>query len=541
VSGSYALVLRDGGLAGRILNISDPTNIQNVGVLPYEGSKIMARGQVAYIANGTAGLHVVDFSNPANPTLITTLPINAQDIALSPTAPVLYVAAYNSVKVVDLSLSPPQVVNSFPLVGQVYGIGINAAGTLLATAVYNGSGALQFFTINPATPLTPVMAGTTVSGLTGASWVELGGTTALAQTGTHKFFVDAANPNAPVAGPVTPFSPQGNTTKIGNDIVTSIGTGLLRYGGSGLNYTVNAQLPSTSDQRTMVAVNGSRTLALVSGQSTGTFVVDIFAPTSARVVGSLPDPVSGAVIGPVRSLLATSLGVQVVDLRNPALPVVQATIDGAAKNVVMTTDGWAYAAGFTAGVKVLDARGGNVLEGVTVDTPASAQDVALSPDQNYLFVSDFSGGIRVYSVAGSNRSTPVFLSQFTLPQNAVVGKIAVMGNRFFAIGASGLGTVYVYNVSYPVSPSLAPTMSFVQQISSVTSTTAMQPGLGDYLFLARSPDNIDVYQWSPTAARYNQISSLANTTGVTALAAAGDRLFSGEVGVPVAIYDLYHP
>jgi hypothetical protein len=68
VSGNYAYVA-DGGAGLRVIDVSNPTNPREVGFFDTPGTArgVYVSGNYAYVADAGAGLRVIDVSNPTNP------------------------------------------------------------------------------------------------------------------------------------------------------------------------------------------------------------------------------------------------------------------------------------------------------------------------------------------------------------------------------------------------------------------------------------------------------------------------------------------
>ena len=81
VSGNFAVVADgDPSSAVRIINISNPAAPTLAGsvAIPSEAKDLDVQGTIAYVAAFTGGFHAVDFSNPASPRIVSSLPGTAQ-------------------------------------------------------------------------------------------------------------------------------------------------------------------------------------------------------------------------------------------------------------------------------------------------------------------------------------------------------------------------------------------------------------------------------------------------------------------------------
>jgi hypothetical protein len=90
----------------RIIDVSDPTNLAEVGFVdtPGEAHKVAVSGGQAFVADGDSGLRVIDISSPENPIEIGVIdtPGNAIDVAVSGDA--AFVAdADEGIRIIDIS------------------------------------------------------------------------------------------------------------------------------------------------------------------------------------------------------------------------------------------------------------------------------------------------------------------------------------------------------------------------------------------------------------------------------------------------------
>lgn len=227
--GNFAYVAS--GTAGlRVVNVSNPSAPTIVGSLdtPGNANDVKVCGHNVYVADGASGLQIIDISNPAAPLLLGSVdtPGNANDVIAC--GMLAYVAdGASGLHIIDVSdPTAPFIVGSVDTPGNANGVDVDAARQLAAVA--DGGGGLRMVDIS--TPAAPILLGAvdTQAGTTaGALDVVLNGVfayvaddNATASPGGGLVTVDTTNPNVPVITGATP--PPGLYT----DVVTFGGLAL---------------------------------------------------------------------------------------------------------------------------------------------------------------------------------------------------------------------------------------------------------------------------------------------------------------------------
>ncbi len=157
----------------RIIDITAPSamiELGNIEITDAVLKKSVYKDNVVFSACKLPGLKAIDVSDPANPTVISTLiDTRTNDVAIA--GDYVYAAADgNGIGIIDVSTA-----NAATLVGYVaesvvngrYGEGVAAYGNVMVQSAW---GALYFYDIT--TPETPALADT-VALLTGTSWLTL--------------------------------------------------------------------------------------------------------------------------------------------------------------------------------------------------------------------------------------------------------------------------------------------------------------------------------------------------------------------------------
>jgi hypothetical protein len=333
---------------------------------------------VAYVADGTGDLQIINIATPSAPTLLASLSLNGIHVDIDLVGSLAYlVNSVGTLSIVNVSVpSAPVFVTSRAAVGGAYGQRIAIDGTRAAVLANDASSAwLQSWDLS--TPSNPLLLGAV----------------ALGPVGTAKG-VDVVGGRAYVAA-----STEG--VKI---------------------YTLGTSTPSwqgTADDTFVgqtIALGGG--VAVVGGKSTSTNtallkVLDVSPASDPRVVGQLSAssvPSFTAVALNSTGTLAVvgrgSGGIQILDLTNPAAPVVRGSYD----------------------------------------TPGTVTAVALNGTATLAFVADGTGDLQIVNIA--NPSAPTLLASLSL--NGIHVDIALAGSLAYLVNS--VGTLSIVNVSVPSAP-----------------------------------------------------------------------------------------
>lgn len=149
------------GSAGlQVVNVTDPRAPVIIGSLDTPGTAIDVRvvGTTVFIADGSAGLQIINAANPAAPVLLGTLdtPGDAQDVKVA--GNIAYVAdgVAGGLQIIDVS-TPTAPVRLGSLDTEGNALGVDVVGTLAVVAEETPFPGLRI--INVADPRTPVLVG----------------------------------------------------------------------------------------------------------------------------------------------------------------------------------------------------------------------------------------------------------------------------------------------------------------------------------------------------------------------------------------------
>jgi hypothetical protein len=191
-------------------------------------------------------------------------------------------------------------------------------------------------------------------------------------------------------------------------------------------------------------------LALLSVESVGLVVVDVSRPSNPVRIGTATMQFGGygLAVAPKSAYVANYDGIQVIDLSDPAAPVVRGAVDTPGYAVGVAAAGpFVYVADGFQGLRAVDvANPASPKLAGGVDTPGFAYGVTIAGDVAY--VADWSGGVAVVSIA--DPAQPVLVKMVS-----VLGEswsLALSPALDLAFVAARQGGLTVLDLSDPQSP-----------------------------------------------------------------------------------------
>lgn len=204
VASGRSLYLHDQGLSR--VDLSDPTqphlvwNLQLPSDSYYSGQLpgLSISGSYAYVGAGTSGLHVVDLQDPDRPRWVTTLDLEAYEVAVH--ANLAFVSELNGgVSLVNITdPTDPTVVGTIS--GSWSARDMQAVGDYLYIAHYAFPAPSGLLIYDIADPVNPVLVGSWNTGSDSPRHVEVSGSYAYLGVGTLQgelVVVDVSNPASP--------------------------------------------------------------------------------------------------------------------------------------------------------------------------------------------------------------------------------------------------------------------------------------------------------------------------------------------------------
>jgi hypothetical protein len=199
-----------------------------------------------------------------------------------------------------------------------------------------------------------------------------------------------------------------------------------------------------------VAVSGK--YAYVADGVGGLQVLDISNLAAPTLVGMLDTQNAlGIGISGSYTYIADVDTVRIVDISNPASPIIVRNVDNPDQSLAVAISGtYVYVATATAGIQVIDTSNPSTATIVaSIDTPGRAQDIVISGSHAY--VADGSSGLQVIDI--SNPLSPAIVGNVDTPGSGA--KVAVSGP--YAYVADGIGGLVVIDVSDVAHPFIAGT------------------------------------------------------------------------------------
>ncbi|GAB4279023.1 MAG: hypothetical protein Kow0056_11860 [Coriobacteriia bacterium] len=580
VAAGYVLLAADGRDL-RVVSIGDSGASRLLGEYPagHRSYELNVAGTDAYVASGSYGLEVIDFSDPTQPVLAGSYDSAGYARSLTSSGTYVYLvddaddgeeeppvpADAPGLKVVDVSdPSSPTLAGSCQLPAG----GADAAVDKDTVFVAVGSTVKSVDVSDPASP-TPVgelSAPGYVYGVAASNgWAYI----ALGSAGVRS--VDASDPASPAL--IGSF----DTTGIATDL-TVAGDVLFVADDSGGLVALDIHEPGspvylgdcdTQGRAKNVSVTGD--VAVVSLESGGVCLVDVSSPESMSILGVVgapgsvkdavlagdviyaacftttaalrvsPDetltlPTEGAatasavtVSGDVAYLAAGSNGVQSVDLSDPARPVLLDTLDtpGSVRRVSVDGD-VAFVADGSSGLRLIDVTDpASMATTGSVATNDSAYDAV--PAGRYVFVADGLAGLSV--VDASDPTSPALLGSCDTPGRAQA--VSVWGD--LAVVADWNSGVRTIDISEPGTPTLLGGCATTDYAYDVAAA-------GGFAFVAAGSDGLAVVDLSSPAAPTVVASlDLAGTSkkirvdgGLAYLAAGADGIHVVDISDPLA-------
>jgi hypothetical protein len=431
--------------------------------LGFASQDVALYGSTLVVAAAFDGLKIANITDPNRPTVTATFPsIFARGVALSTNGQRAYVAAGGEstggggFRIVNLTGSPS-------IIGSLLSVGGSNAGDIVLSA----DGTTAYLAENIGISVVDVRDPTRP--LRVASRTAIGQPSRITRTGNVLAVATTGNNTSTLQlfdvgdrwNPIARGSYNGDFGEIaatGGYVFAAAGrTGLLSIDISDPSAPVLAKaVQSEFGERTACASDGA--LALVGGTVTAVSILDVTDPELPIRTAKLPLVAQDiAMFGQYAFLASGPSGLKVVDLGNPAQPVIRATVSIFARGVAVTPDGqWAIvAAGSSASagrvvvVNVANRTSPAIAAEVRTSAGGNAQDIDLSSDGRLAFVGDNAGGLQVVDISNPRAPSRVGAG---LPLGGLAGRVRTMGNLVLVAvsGTYGSGRIAIVDASNPL-------------------------------------------------------------------------------------------
>jgi hypothetical protein len=429
VSGNYAYCLFENGLM--IYDITNPENPSIFSQLYLQdgATDLTIVGNYIYLAVATGGLEIVDISNPGQPEIIGQWVGQYSAKTVSVSGNYAFLAEMTDLKVIDISNpTNPQLISSCRLSGNGYKIAVQGNYAYLAENYYG----LEIFDISdPSNPH--------IHGYYAAYELNMG----IAVRGEYAYLendqlglmiINISDPANPILTS-TESSSFGENIALSGDyaFIPSFAGNLMIVNVADPQNPLHIGMYESLGKCGDVAISGS--LACLASENYFE-VIDISDLVNPSLLGYL---VNGKVYGVCISgnyayVAHDDLGVQIVDISNPELPIVLGCADTPFDIRRVTVSGnYVYASGLGYGFSTIDVT--NPTEPNLIgenDLNGFIQDVLVYG--NYLYVNDFSfGGLRIYDI--SNPLSPILAGTYQ-PSNYMINSHIKISDNWLYLTSS---------------------------------------------------------------------------------------------------------
>ena len=485
-------------------------------------------GNVAYLASGSAGVHVLDISDPANPSLLATVDTPGSAITCVVAGDYAYVADnLSGLQVMDITAP----VSSF--IAGSYDMGTAADIAISGDYAYLADDGARLVVIDISDPTTPTLSGTCV--LPGAAHgVAVEGDYAYVAywTGVYRgiYVVDVSVPASPdtVGNWISAGLPKRIAIEGNRAFVASSNYGLEVIDISDPTNPVGIGICDTPGRADALCVTGD--YAYIADNNFGIQVVDISDPTSPSIIMAYDTPGSAygvAVAGEYAYVGDYSGGFLVLHICDYRTPFVTGDCDVSSRGGmdVVTAGDLAFVAQSDDGLLIVDISDPTSPQAVGMCDTYQALGVAVAGDCAY--VGDGSDGLKVIDVA--DPTNPVIIGSYNTPDRA--RGVSVAGDHAFVCDAdSGL---LILDISDPTNPVLTGTCDTPGLAFSVALA-------GDHAFVADYSSGLQVVDISDPAAPV--LSGSVDTPGLArAIAIAGDYAFVADYDSGLQVVDISDP
>lgn len=442
ISGDYAYVMdKSEGL--HVVDISDPTNPTIAGSYDHPTDKyafgLTISGNYAYVAHGEAGLVIIDISDPTNPILAGSCSTpNTCNSQIDISGNYVYVASRDGgLRIIDVSdpTNPTQAGYHDP--GQVHGVAVSG------NYVYIGDDTAtqhRLLAIDISDPTNPFLVGQCSFTDPHVSHIVISGD--YAYVGDHFGGLQVVDISDPT-----------NPTLAGSYDTPGWSSG--------------------------IAITGD--YAYVADEIAGLQVIYIGDPNNPILVGNYNTPGRAnevAISGDLAYVVGYNSDLQVVRIAEPVLPPVQAGIVSLphyGARFVIAGD-HVYVGGDNAGLQVIDISDPqNPLIVGSVDTPDRAFHIDL--EGNYVYLTDYwpNGSNTFYAIDVIDPTNPTIAGIYSTPDH--IQGLDIDGD--YAYVCNGAYGFKVLDINDPTNPTLAGNLTTSDWFHVVTVS-------GDYAYVGLS-------------------------------------------------------
>jgi hypothetical protein len=529
IDGNYAYVA-DHSAGLQIINITNPASPTLAATYDTPGyaRNVAIDGNYAYVADYATGLVVINIMNPASPTLAGTYdtPGSARDVAVD--GNYAYVADYSSGLIVVNITNPasPTLAGSYDTPGTA--LGVKIAGNYAYVA--DGTSGLQV--INITNPASPTLAGTYDTPGSAYDVAIAGNYAYVADYGSGLQVINITTPSSPtLAGSLATPDYAFSVAVCGEyAYIADQQSGMIEVNISNPAHPSIMDSYDTPGYAYDVAIAGNH--AFVADDGWGLQVLNVSDQLNPLLVGSSytwPQCHSVAIDGDYAYLGVNTTYFEVLNISSPAGPYIVGDNSSVpyCYDVAVAGD-YAYVADATNGLRVLNIS--NPDDPTVVGTYSTSMDsrgVAVAGD--YAYVGDYNSSFKVINI--SNAASPSLAGSCALPDICMRGGVVVAGDyAYVANQASGL---QVINIGNPSSPTIAGSYN--------TPGSAYDVAIdGDYAYVADGGSGLIVINVTNPASP--TLTGSYNTAGnAESVAISGDYVYVADGSSGLVVFNISNP
>ncbi|QKK07743.1 MAG: hypothetical protein HND58_05860 [Planctomycetota bacterium] len=402
-----------------------------------EPSGIALEQHLAYLADGTAGLLIIDISEPAAPAFVAARDTPGTATALVIENGLVFVAdGDGGLQIIDVSNpAMPEIVGSFPTAEPALGLCV-ASGVAYIAVGLDG-----MLTIDVSDPANPVLLGSYDTAGTATSVACAQGIAYIADADGGLVILDVSNPSSPTLLGQSGAAQVQDVMVQGDLAFAATGSGMAVF--DVREPTAPVLLNHTQEIGGGNDITIADNRAYLSGAS---LAYDIADPEQPSPVGAFSHAGSGAAVRDNLAYIASTDGLLILDITDPPSSTVLGSVYvGTTPEGLAVRGDYAYVADWDDGVVVVDISNPTApVRIANVPTGNLAHDLAL--EGNYVYVADPSAGLAVIDV--SEPSSPVMVVDPTQFRGT---RIDVDGDMACILSSSRL---YMVDISNPLEPTL---------------------------------------------------------------------------------------
>ena len=446
LAGGFAFIA-DGSAGLQVVNISDPAQPTLAGSFDTSGEAtgVSVWGNLAYVADGASGLQVINITNPTHPTFEASMDTPDSAVNVWVEGDIAYVVDYPT-GLVSVNISNPSLptwIGEYATPGEALNLYIEGNYAFIAD---NASG---LAVVDITNPRDPVLAGT-CSIPQQASGVWIAGDHAYIADGEYGLqILSIMNPRNPTLVGAYDTADSAWTVAVEGDYAY-LANGLA--GIIALNVTFPfhpawAGVCDTDGTAKDVAIAGN--FAYVADGKSGLQVIKVSDPVDPTWVGHIDtlDMTRGIFVsGDYAYTNEWYSGVRVLNISNPSSPVTLGTYNTPRESQGLKVAGdYIYVANGNAGLTIINATDPTHLTRAGgVGTPDCSMN--LDVEGNFAYMADRDSGLQVINV--TDPRSPRIVGSYNTPGRAY--DVDVEGN--YAYVADVGGDLRIFDVTDPTQP-----------------------------------------------------------------------------------------